>query len=183
MSVLVILKSNGEIWFGSDSRQSIGSDLYDYVGPKFKVKNGITFGSVGYGVYNQIIDKCIGIYNCDTLDADSANIIFKQFGSMLRELREDNPELGKEDAMSWPVIYLANDKKAFRLSLGAGCEELTEGKFWTDGSGREISAGALYAAQIMHPQKWLINGIVEIAVKAACEKVSSCGGNIHVSRA
>jgi len=176
MSVLIGYRDNSGIWIGTDSLMTNG-DLWEDVGPKYRTKNGITVGFVGYMAYVDWIMKS-GDFPKTPLTASKVGVIGKALIETIKKYRDLSPEL--KDDMVYPTFVISDGKKLFCFSLGAGIQEIKRRKYCVEGSGYEVAAGAIQAAQTLGENDG--ETIVKTAIKAVIDTVLTCGGKMHVVR-
>lgn len=173
MSVIVVLRASDgcSTWIGSDTLVSGGSLKQDY-GPKWVLRKPWAVGVAGHLRTVNLIERNIVELVGNLKDA-------YEFALRARDAMKADGYHGNTDERG-PVgfggtLILASPAGAWAIGSDFSITPISPGTAWAEGSGRELSLGAIHALQsletVLAP-----DDILRRAIDAAMALDVNCGG-------
>lgn len=170
MTIICAITDGKKCFIGSDT-QSVGGGVLMDCGPKWIVQGGWAVGVAGDQRLADIIraDDILRDLETPWQFTERLRASYKEYDVAPAERRDGG-------APSYNSLYLlATPHRVWEVYECLAVTPVRDGKLWALGSGAQCALGAGYAMKRRQPKQ-----IVTMAVEAAIEICSRCGGDVWV---
>lgn len=178
MTIIVAYRDDArkEVWIGSDSRVTSDRFIWPETAKKWLDCGRWVIGVSGSAMIARVVrDKASDLGQCETAEG-VADMLMAEFKERdFKRCDHNGPPCYEQD------LIIATKSEVFSVA-GNGIVAAPDHGFAAVGSGDDFAYGAAYA--IMSVAQGAISGdvICRVAVEAACQYSSDCGGKIVVEK-